>query len=84
MGQTLLEFMRLGRLSQQNMADRLGCNRSTVSKLTRHILWPSREMALRIRGATEGAVTIDTFLDPPADLPDHRDASSAQSEGEAA
>lgn len=57
----LSDFMEARDLDDQTVADAIGVDRSTVSRLRRGHTYPSRKTARALREFTKGAVTADDF-----------------------
>lgn len=55
-------YMRLHGISDATLADKVGCNRATISRVRRGVMPPSLSLASRIADATKGAVTPNDFL----------------------
>lgn len=60
-------WMKARCLIDQDMADRAGVDRCTISRIRRGVNRPSWELAARIKAATLGAVTADDFLPAPTE-----------------
>lgn len=60
----LRDWLHANRVKKIDFAAKIGVSPSRVSQLCEHELpWPSRELALRIAEATDGAVTINDFME---------------------
>lgn len=59
----LADYMKVNRLSDQEMALRIGCSRPTVSRLRRKLLRPEWATILKIEAETGGAVTANDFVE---------------------
>ena len=57
----LADYMEANGLSDQDVAEAIGVDRSTVSRLRRGETSPSKKTRIAIREMTNGAVTADDF-----------------------
>jgi DNA-binding XRE family transcriptional regulator len=62
----LSQYMKRNSLNDREMADQIGVERSVVTKLRSNRIRPSIETAVAIIKATNGAVSLDSFLAPRA------------------
>jgi transcriptional regulator with XRE-family HTH domain len=60
----LSQYMKRNSLNDREMAERIGVERSVVTKLRSNRIRPSIETAVAIIKATSGAVSLDSFLEP--------------------
>lgn len=61
---TLQEYFTAKLNTQAKLAEALGVSQGTVNRYALRKRWPDREMILRIKDATDGAVdTSDWFTD---------------------
>lgn len=67
----LAEWMTSESVDDEGMADRVGADRSTISRIRRGETRPSWPLVARIKAATGGAVSADDFL------PDEAERASA-------
>jgi predicted transcriptional regulator len=58
------EWMSINGLSDGAMANLVRADRATINRVRRGITRPSWQLAARIKAATKGAVSADTFLPP--------------------
>lgn len=58
----LSEYMAAQRLSDDQMAELIGIDRATVSRIRRGRMKPGWGTLAKIKAATEGAVTANDFL----------------------
>ena len=56
-------YMRVMRLTDADLAELVGVDRSTVSRVRRGKTRPSWDLIRKIRTASEGLVTADDFLE---------------------
>jgi len=65
---TLLDrYLKRAGIGDADFAERLGCDRSMISKLRRGILRPTLDRAAAIEDATDGAVTMQSWTTHSAD-----------------
>lgn len=74
---TLSDWLRQSRLSHDEFADRIGCDRSSVTRYVHGNRMPRPEVLRRIAEVTGGAVTANDFVAPAADDDEARDAPEA-------
>lgn len=60
---TLSDWITTNGLTDERAADLFGCDRAHVSKLRRGRCRPSLDLMVRIRDATKGAVSLDSWAD---------------------
>ncbi|WP_073629037.1 helix-turn-helix domain-containing protein [Pseudoxanthobacter soli] len=79
----LAEYLKRQRIKRREFAALIDVSPSYVTALCTGTCWPSRDVALRIRQATGGAVTPDAFLAPPdpVAMPDNSPAGAASAGG---
>jgi len=58
----LADWMAARKLTDEQFAALVQADRVTISRIRRRVNRPSWELAARIKAATGGAVTADTFL----------------------
>jgi DNA-binding XRE family transcriptional regulator len=66
----LSQYMKRNSLNDREMAESIGVERSVVTKLRSNRIRPSIETAVAIIKATNGAVSLDSFLEPRRKAPD--------------
>lgn len=64
---TLSEFMDARELTDESLAalireDGTPCDRSTVNRLRNGKIWLSKRIAVRLKSISDGAVSLDTFV----------------------
>jgi DNA-binding XRE family transcriptional regulator len=59
---TLSQWMEWRGLTDEQFAELVGVDRTAINRIKRGVNRPSWELAARIKVATEGAVTADSFL----------------------
>lgn len=66
----LSDYIKARGMRRYRFAESVACSPQTITDLCNGNSWPGRDLALRIRAATGGAVTPNDFLPPyvaPAD-----------------
>lgn len=65
----LSDWLRITKTRRGEFAARIGVSAGYVTQLCNHHVWPGKDVASRIREATNGDVTADDFLPERADHP---------------
>lgn len=61
----LSRYLTANKIPQWKFAETIGVNQSYVSQLCHGIIWPSREMMVKIADATDNKVRANDFVDLP-------------------
>lgn len=67
---TLSEWLRSQNMSHEEFAERIGRDRSAVTRYVNGTRMPRREVLEQIADVTDGAVTANDFVEPPAPAPE--------------
>ena len=59
----LHDYLKSNKIKGKDFAAQIGVDKSYVSALRRHAKWPSEDVIRRIKDATKGQVTADSFLE---------------------
>lgn len=59
---TLKEFLSLPDNNEVKLASLLGVSQSTINRYANGKRWPDRDVIVRIKAATEGAVDFDDWF----------------------
>lgn len=70
----LAEWRRANRMTQQQVADSLGCILTTIARYESGLRMPEPDMMLRIFTLTDGAVQPNDFYSLPGSTPDREAA----------
>lgn len=66
---TLSDFLTSKQIRQQDFAARIGVTQATVSRLAKRTMMPSLPLAVEIERATEGEVSVSSWVADDTALP---------------